>query len=135
MLVHNFFVHYFVIYLGILGKHFRVSFDCFFIWHRIPAFFPPFVTILVYNWDALDTKFVSLSIHWAIRWNSENSEPYNIDNRILLGRKGMCTVKKGNMFLLLKGLYANILSSIVMSKSKNVACPPWCSSFISNCLM
>ena len=101
----------------------------FFIKRRIFALFPPFVIILAYNWDALGTKSVSLSVHQTIGMNSGNIEPQNIDDGILVDRQGIRTIKKGNLFLLSKSLYTNILSSIV----KNVACSPWCSSFSSNC--
>ena len=33
------------------------------------------VTILGYNWDALDTKSASISVHRAIGRNSKNIEP------------------------------------------------------------
>ena len=49
-------------FLGILGI-------LFFTLHRI------LVTILEYNWDPLDVKFASLSVHRDIRRNSENIEP------------------------------------------------------------
>ena len=54
---------------GIFGILFFVK------WRRILPLFPSCVTILVYNWDALDTKCVSLGVHQTIRRNSENIEP------------------------------------------------------------
>ena len=61
----------------------------FFIWHTILPLFPPCVTILVYNLDALGSKFVNLSVHRAIRRKSENIEPLNIDD-------GYCWTNKAN---------------------------------------
>ena len=52
----------------------------------ILALFPPCVIIRLYNSGAMGTKSASLSVHQAIRRNSENIERYNIDDGILLGR-------------------------------------------------
>ena len=68
----------------------------------------------------MGTKSVSLSVHRTIGMNSGNIEPQNIDDGILVDRQGIRTIKKGNLFLLSKSLYTNILSSVV----KNVACSP-----------
>ena len=67
MLVQNNFVDYFVICLTILGKYFLSDVE------YLP-FFPPCVTILVYNCDDLGTKSVSLTVYQAIHSNSENIE-------------------------------------------------------------
>ena len=91
-------------------------------------------SIYLYNWDAWGTKFVSLNVHQAIHRNSENIEPSNIDDGILFDRWDIHKIKKGNLSPLSKRLYTNILSLIVMSKFKDVACSPWCSSFCSNYL-
>ena len=40
------------------------------------------VSILLYNWDALGTESVSLSVNRDICRNSENIEPYNIARQI-----------------------------------------------------
>ena len=53
----------------------------------------------------------------------------------ILNHRILHTHSKGRKPLLpVKSLYTNILSSRVMSKSKNVAWCSRCSSFISNCL-
>ena len=75
-------------------KHFGVG---FFIWLMIRALFTPYVTILVYNWDDLGTKSASLNIHLAVRMNSENIEPLNIDDGILLDRSCIYTIKEENL--------------------------------------
>ena len=62
----------------------------------ILALFPPCVIIRLYNSGAMGTKSASLSVHQAIRRNSENIERYNIDDGILLGRLGIRTIKKGS---------------------------------------
>ena len=51
---------------------------------------------------------------------------------ILLLKCGMRTMKNGNLSLLSKSLQTNIPSSILMSRSKNVACVPLCSCFSCN---
>ena len=63
-------------------KMFQGIFGMVFIWCRILALFPPCVTILAYNLDALGIKSVSLSVHRAIRMNSENTEQQNIHDGI-----------------------------------------------------
>ena len=45
------------------------------------------------NWDE---KSVSLSIHWVVRRNSENTQPKNTDDEIFLIKKVM-TVKKESL--------------------------------------
>lgn len=61
---------------------------------------------------------VSSSIHK----NSENIEPHNTDDRILLDRQGIhlrqSQIMQRNMSFLSKSLFTNILFSIVISKSR-----------------
>ena len=52
----------------------------------ILALFSLCVITGLYNSGAMGTKSASLSVHRAIRRNSENIERYNIDDGILLGR-------------------------------------------------
>ena len=47
----------------------------------------------------------SLTVHRAIRRNSGNIEPQNIDDGIFLDRQAIRTIKKGNLYLLSKNLY------------------------------
>ena len=46
------------------------------------------------------TKSSSLNIHLAVRRNSENIEPLNIDDEILLDRSGIYTIKEENLYVL-----------------------------------
>ena len=72
----------------------RYLWNVFFIWHRILPLFPSCVIILVYNWDGLGAKFVSLSVHRAICWNSEKIEPQNIDDRYCWTNKAYVQYRK-----------------------------------------
>ena len=78
-----------------------------------------YVTILVYNWDDLGTKFVNLSVLRAIRRKSEN-----IDVEILLHRQAIYTTKKEKLSLLIKSLSANIFSSNVLFPNPRILHPP-----------
>ena len=51
---------------------------------------------------------------------------------VLLSKCGMQTIENGNLSLLSNSLKTNTPSSILMSRSKNVACVPRYSSFTSN---
>ena len=80
--------------------------------------FPPCDTILENNSDALGIKSLILRVYLAIQRSSENIDPIKID------KYGIQTIKNGNVSLLSlykKNLYSKILSSILMSRSKNEA--------------
>ena len=127
MLIHNCIVDYFITSLATLGKCFRVYLECFFL--SDVGYLPYFHFVLQFQYITEMPWSQNLLIHK----NSRNIEPYNIDDVTLVSRLGICTIKKGNLSLLSKSLCTNILPLIIMSKYKNVACSPWCSSFSSNC--
>ena len=63
-----------------------------------------------------------------MRRNSENIEPQNMVDETFLSKCGMQKMKNGNLPLFSKSTYTNIPSSILISRSKNIACVPLCSS-------
>ena len=64
------------------------------------------------------------SVHLAILRNSENIETQRIDDGLLLRKVGHVDNEKWNLSFLSKSLLTKRPSSVVISRSKKVACIP-----------
>ena len=84
--------------------------------------------------ECLGIKSSVLREHLAIQRSSENIDPEEIVDSILLDKWGIRTINNENLSLLSKGLYTKIESSTLMSRSKNEAWFPWRSTLRSNSL-
>ena len=126
ILLHDYFVDCFVICLITIGKCVRVSLESFFLLSDV-GYFPYFHLVLPFQYITEMPWTQSVSVLVYIKLFVETLK--------ILNHRILHTHNKGRKPLLsVKSLYTNILSSRVMSKSKNVAWCPRCSSFISNCL-
>ena len=72
--------------------------------------------------------------HLASQRSSENIDPEEIVNGILLDKWGIRTINNENLSLLPRGLYTKTESSTLMSRSKNETWFPWRSTLRSNSL-
>ena len=72
--------------------------------------------------------------HLAIQRGSENIDPQEIVDGILLEKWGIRTINNENSSLLSKGLHTKTESSTLISRSKNETWFPWRSIWRSNSL-
>ena len=84
--------------------------------------------------EAQGINSFALRGHLAIQRNSENIDPEEIVDGILLDKWGIRTINNENLSLLSKGLYTKTESSTLMSRSKNETWFPWRSTLRSNSL-
>ena len=98
------------------------------------ALFPPEAIILESKSEAQGIKSYVLRGHLAIQRSSENIDPEEIVDGILLDKWGIRTINNENLSLLSKGLYTKTESSTLMSRSKNETWFPWRLTLRSNSL-
>ena len=98
------------------------------------ALFPPSGIILESKSEAQGIKAYVLRGNLAIQRSSENIDPEQIVDDILLDKWGIRTINNENLSLFSRGLYTKTESSTLMSRSKNETWFPWRSSLRSNSL-